>query len=92
MVENIPQKQKEECYSYMNGKKVAQRPFDTLKQLWDDWNIWLDSTPSEQWKSFEEWYGHGDNPNETHLSLAKHCGFATAGEVRRILQHFKNNN
>lgn len=67
-----------------------QRPFDKLKKLWGDWNTWLDNTPMEEWKSFEDWYGNGNNPNETHQSLAKHCGFATTGEVRRILQHFKN--
>ena len=87
---NLPQEQKEQCYSYMNGKKVVQKPFDKLKSLWSEWNSWLDVTPTGQWKSFEEWYmaGTGNLPN-AHKILAEYCGFATTAEVRMAIQELK---
>lgn len=94
---SLSQEQKEQCYSYMNGKKIEQRPFDKLKELWDEWNTWLINTPLTLHKSFEFWLIE-TNKNfydcnfikEVHLILCNECGFLTTAEVRQAIQHLKN--
>lgn len=94
---NLPQEQKERCYSYMNGKNVPQTSFDKLKVLWDKWNSWLEVTPLKLHKSFEFWLIE-TNENfydctfikEVHLILCNECGFATTAEVKHALQQLKN--
>ena len=91
---NLPQDQKEKCYSYMNGKKVEpERPFDKLKILWDNGN---------RMYIFEHWvychhmnfrfetYDELETPKQVHQWLAEHCGFNTTAEVRMAIQQLKN--
>lgn len=68
----------------------SQRPFDKLKQLWDEWNIWINNNPDSECTSFEEWYmaGTGNMPN-VYKVLAERCGFITATEVKKALLHLR---
>lgn len=88
---NLPQEQKEKCYSYMNGKKVESKSFDKLKELWNTWYylnsfetfemfVWCNYMDGE-WMTFIK-----DTGKQVHKWLAKHCGFLTTAEVRQAIQ------
>lgn len=91
---NLPQDQKEKCYFYMNGKKVEPRPFDKLKELWDEWR------KADDCRRFEIWFKENklnqriisrDNVLlEAYQQLRDYCGFLTTAEVRQAIQELKN--
>lgn len=76
---------------------VKERPFDKLKELWDEWNTWLINTPLTLHKSFEFWLIETNKDfydcnfiKEVHLILCNECGFNTTAEVRQAIQELKN--
>ena len=74
---------------------VKERPFDKLKELWDEWHhpsifatfemfIWCHYMEGE-WSTFIT-----DTDNQVHKWLAEYCGFNTTAEVRQVIQILKN--
>ena len=89
---NLPQEQKEQCYSYINGKKVAQNPFDKLKELWDNRNKMcvFEHWVYCQYMNFRfETYDNLETPKQVHKWLGEYCGFLSTAEVRMAIQELK---
>ena len=71
-----------------------QRPFDKLKELWNEWAGFVHSNfemfiwshyMKGQWATFVE-----GTDKQVHQWLAEHCGFLTTAEVRQVIQILKN--
>lgn len=72
---------------------VKGRPFDKLKELWNEWEgfahsnfemfIWCHYMEGE-WATFLT-----DTDKQVHQWLAQHCGFLTTAEIRKAIFQLK---